>query len=184
MVQTSKKLVAEKGILSSPNVKTRLPPAKDEMVKQLHVSDEISRAMPGTKDYVSVDSEGKTVRLQKRLILCNLKEVYLSFKEQNPEKLLGFSKLAELRPKNCVLAGASGMHAVCVRTIHQNVKLMISGANLYDLAEKQVKTYDDCLSCNVPSVSFYQGDCTVHPGTENLIKKTFNRDFKTTKQTI
>jgi hypothetical protein len=37
----------------------------------------------------------------------------------------------------------SGMHVVCVYTIHQNAKLLISGAKLYDLTEEQVKTYDD-----------------------------------------
>jgi hypothetical protein len=61
----------------------------------------------------------------------NLKETYLSFKEQNPEKLLGFSKYTEIQPKNCVLVGVNGMYAVCV--------CMISGAKLYDLTEKQVK---------------------------------------------
>jgi hypothetical protein len=59
--------------------------------------------------------------------LCSLKEAYLSFKQQNPEKLQGFSKFAELLPKNSVLAEASGIHAVCVCSNHQNVKLMISG---------------------------------------------------------
>jgi hypothetical protein len=59
--------VAEKGILSSSSVKPGkvLPRATAEMVKQLHVSDEISRIMPGTKDYVSVNSEGKKFHLQK-----------------------------------------------------------------------------------------------------------------------
>jgi hypothetical protein len=67
MVRTSKKLVAEKGILSSPNVKPGnvLPPASAEMVKHFYVSDEISRIMPGTKDYVCVNSKGKKVHLQK-----------------------------------------------------------------------------------------------------------------------
>jgi hypothetical protein len=46
--------------------------------------------MPGAKDYISVYSECTKVHLQKQVILCNLKEAYLSFKEQNPEKLLSF----------------------------------------------------------------------------------------------
>jgi hypothetical protein len=55
---------------------------------------------------------------------------------------------------------------------------MISCANLYNLTEKQVKTYNDCMSkiiCNVPSVSCYRGDCEMCPGTENLIKNTEQR---------
>jgi hypothetical protein len=67
MVQTSKKLVAEKGLLSCPNVKPGrvLPPATAEMVKEFCVSDEISRIIPGTKGYVPVNSEGKRVHFQK-----------------------------------------------------------------------------------------------------------------------
>jgi hypothetical protein len=44
-----------KGILSSPNVKPGkvLPPATAEMVKEFYVSDEISRIMPGRKNFVS-----------------------------------------------------------------------------------------------------------------------------------
>jgi hypothetical protein len=58
------------------------------------------------------------------------------------------------------------------------VKLTTSGAELHDLNENQVKTYENCLSkiiCNVPSVSCYQGDCEMCPGTENLINNTEKR---------
>jgi hypothetical protein len=67
MDQTSKKLVTKKGILSSPHAKLGnvLPPARAKMVKQFYLSGEISRIMPGTKDYISVNSESKKVHLQK-----------------------------------------------------------------------------------------------------------------------
>ena len=81
--------------------------------------------MPGKKDFVSVKQEGKRVQVQKRLMLSNLREVYREFKEKFPDRKIGFSKFAELRPKHCILAGASGTHSVCVCTIHQNVKLMM-----------------------------------------------------------
>jgi hypothetical protein len=60
-------IVDEKGVLSIPNVKPDkvLPPATAEMVKQFYVSHEISRVTPGTKDYVSVNSEGKPIHFQK-----------------------------------------------------------------------------------------------------------------------
>jgi hypothetical protein len=32
---------------------------------------------------------------------------------------IGFSKFCELRPKHCILAGASGTHSVFVHTIYQ-----------------------------------------------------------------
>jgi hypothetical protein len=65
--------------------------------------------------------------------LCNLKEAYLSLKGTEDAMLF---KVCKVMMKS-VLAGASGMHAVCVCTIHQNVKFMISGAKLYDLTEKK-----------------------------------------------
>jgi hypothetical protein len=55
--------MAEKQTLLSPNVKPGnvLPPATNEMVKQFYISDEISRIMSETKNYVSEDlSSGTT----------------------------------------------------------------------------------------------------------------------------
>ena len=59
--------------------------------------------MPGKKDYTTVRQEEKRVQLQKRLVLNNLRELYQQFKENLK---IGFSKFAELRPKQCVLAGS------------------------------------------------------------------------------
>jgi hypothetical protein len=88
-----------------------LPPAIAEMMKQFCVSDQISRIMAEKRIMFLLIQK---THIHKQLILCNLKEAYFSFKEQNPEKLLGFPKFAELQPKNCVLAEASGTHAICV----------------------------------------------------------------------
>ena len=67
--------------------------------------------MPGKKDCVSVMVHGPR---QKYLNLSNLKEVYQKFKNAFPETDIGFSKFASIRPKECVLAGASETHSVCV----------------------------------------------------------------------
>jgi hypothetical protein len=95
------------------------------MVKQFYVCDEISTIMPRAKHYVSVNSEGKKIHLQKQLTLCNLKEAYTSFKEQNPEELLDFSKFAVMA-KKCISAAQSAiLQCMCVCVIiHQNVKLI------------------------------------------------------------
>ena len=62
-----------------------------------------------------VKADGKREHHQKWLVLCNLKEVYKQFKT---ETKVGFSNFCELRPRECLLAGASGTHSVCVCTIH------------------------------------------------------------------
>lgn len=97
-------------------------------VRQFYNDDRVSVNMPGIKDYVSIrDQDNKRVHVQKRLVLSNLKELFHYFREENSNTVIGFSLFASLRPKNCVLAGASGTHTVCVCSIHQNVKLMIIG---------------------------------------------------------
>ena len=76
--------------------------------------------MPGAKDYVSVAYK---VHKQKRLLLCNLKELYAAYKDKFIESKIGFSKFCALRPKYCKLLGSAGGHAVCVCAIHQNAIL-------------------------------------------------------------
>ena len=68
--------------------------------------------------------------MQKRLILCTLREAYFHFKDQNPGIKIGLSKFIELRPKHVVLPGGSGTHTVCVCVYHQNPKLMIAGSHI------------------------------------------------------
>lgn len=56
----------------------------------------------------------------------------------NPEAATLFS-LQTCIYKKTVLLGANGKHRVCVCTIHQNVKHMVSGGTLYNLAENRIK---------------------------------------------
>lgn len=178
MISVVKKLVQEKGILSSPNRKAGKTLSEDVVQKVVHFyeSQEISREMPGQKDYVTILTGDEKVKVQKRLVLCNLKEAHASFKENYPDLKVQFSKFAALRPKYCVLAGASGTHSVCVCCIHQNVKLMIDGARFSKLTGDSLKlvTYKDYLSriiCNPPTVNCFLQQCDVCPGCDNLIEK-------------
>jgi hypothetical protein len=70
--------------------------------------------MPGKKDYISIKVNGVKIHEQKRLLLYNLKELYSHFRNSHPEVKVGFSKLASLHPRNCIMAGASGTHSVCM----------------------------------------------------------------------
>ena len=83
-----------KGVLSSPNPKGHrlLPVDTEEAIKDFYLSDNISRVMPGKKDFLSVvGADGKREHKQKRLVLCNLREAYREFKECNPDKKIGSS---------------------------------------------------------------------------------------------
>ena len=182
MVRTAKQLVKQNGVLSTPNLKQGHGLAADTitLVQEFYDLDEVSRIMPGMKDFVSVRKGDSRIHVQKRLVLCNLKEVYLLFKEQNPSKSIGFSKFAQLRPKHCILAGASGTHSVCVCTIQQNVKLMMIGGKIAEciIDEVQLKTYDHCLAqviCNPPQPDCYFNCCCSCPGISAL--KTHLKEF-------
>ena len=174
MARQAKQLVQEKGILSNPNPKPgkTLSPTIEEHVVAVYLSDDVSRMMPGRKDCVSfMTAEGKRESRQKRLLLCSLKEAYEHLKSLHPSDKVGFSTFASLRPKECVLAGSSGTHSVCVCTLHQNTKLMFLGSKLPTLSQKTITHYRHCLAaimCNPPSSDCYMGKCTQCPGTDKL----------------
>ena len=92
MARAAKKLAKEKGVLSTPNPKPgrSVPETIIEQVKRFYESDDVSRQMPGKKDCVAMNN-GKKTTVQKRLILCNLKECYQKFKEKSVANI-GFSK--------------------------------------------------------------------------------------------
>ena len=97
-----------------------------------------------------------------------MRGVYREFKEKYPDHKIGFSKFAELRPKHCVLAGASGTHSVCVCTIHQNVKLMLL---IQEMQISELATYHHWLAkimCNPPHPRCYLGECDACPEIEML----------------
>lgn len=100
-----------------------------KIVEDFYCDDMYSRMMPGKKDYVSL---GHGQNMQKRLILCNLRELYTEFKKKHPEtaKKVGKPTFISLRPKWCVLAGSAGTHNVCVCETHQNAKLLLRALGL------------------------------------------------------
>lgn len=121
--------------------------------------------------------------MQKRLVLSNLKELFVAFKEDCKEKdidiKISFSKFCELRPPYCVLAGASGTHTVCVCDLHQNFKLMVEAANLKDNDEKSLdyKGIIQKIVCESPTEKCYLSKCEKCPGTEwlqELMEVTFD----------
>ena len=97
-----------------------------DLAHAFYDDDEYSRQLPRKKDYVSIQ---KGVHKQKRLVLCNLHELFVAFEERNPDVKIGFSKFCTLRLKWCVIAGSSGTHSVCVFTTHQNTILLVDAVN-------------------------------------------------------
>lgn len=80
---------------------------------------------PGKNDSTVRNAKRSAEKLQKRLLLCNVREAYLFFKKKFPVDKVGFSSICELRPKQCITVGQSGSNA-CVCKYHQYLKLMLS----------------------------------------------------------
>lgn len=116
------------------------------------------------------------------MVLCNLKELYEEYKKKFPNNKIGFSKFASLRPKNCILAGSSGTHSVCVCVIHQNIKLMLEGAfkNSNYINFKDYHTWINLVVCSEPGYNCYYGNCTSCPGFEKL-RSIFHEYFENSK---
>ncbi|CAH0550960.1 unnamed protein product [Brassicogethes aeneus] len=179
MVEKMKDCVKEKGILCTPDPGKGkiLPDHLRDLVVGFYREPQISRELPGAKEYKSVLEDGKRVQKQKRLVLGTLKEIYEAFKTTHPNKNIGFSKFCQLRPAECVLAGASGTHSVCVCQTHQNFKLMFMGARLNQLKlpeeDSPFHNYRDILLstiCESQSNDCYRGTCKKCPGDEKLEK--------------
>ncbi|KAJ8887264.1 hypothetical protein PR048_013479 [Dryococelus australis] len=118
------------------------------MVQNFFGYDEFSRLGPGKMDSIPVRISGITTYKQKRLLLCNLREMYVHYCNQNgPE--IGFSKFCELRPKWCIGVRSAGMHAVCVSTLHQNKKLLLSAIAISDYKEFLSKAMNNVLDQKV-----------------------------------
>ena len=77
------------------------------------------------KDFSPVTKDCVKTKHQKRLLLLNIKELFLEFKKEYPTVKIEFSKFCELRPKWMNTVNHSGMHSVCVCLYHQNVKLLV-----------------------------------------------------------
>lgn len=139
--------------------------------------------MPGKNDYVSVKINDRKIHMQKRLILCNLNELYSIFKTKYPNVKIGLSKFAEFRPKYCVLAGSSGTHTVCICIYHENIKLMLKEINMQYLTDDPnliLTDYCDCLKltiCPDATSLCYLRTCLNCPGIEK-IKKSLIHSFE------
>ena len=98
LIRSEKELEQRKGILAQPSQKKGKKMAQEtiDLVHTFYEYDENSRHLPGEKYYVSIQ---KGVHKQKQLVLCNLHELFVTFKERKPDVKIGFSKFCTLHPK-------------------------------------------------------------------------------------
>lgn len=166
LVRRSRELKKESGILAEPHAKVgkALSSKIEELVLNFYQNDEYSRMCPGQKDFVSVKkADGSREQKQKRLLLINLKELYIDFVREHNVRI-GFSTFCALRPKNCVLVDSKSAHSVCVCEQHQNVVLVLAALpeqhTLQDLMGKIV--------CSLTARECMLHQCEKCPGKASL----------------
>ena len=118
--------------------------------------------MPGSKDYVSIS---RNIHQQKRLLLCNLRELFVEFKKTNLDVKISFSKFCSLRPKWCILLGSSGSHTVCVCSFHQNAKLLATACQM------NYKEIMKLIMCDVANKNCMVHRCPDCPGKNAVFAK-------------
>ena len=119
------KHLAEKEGLIKSSAKPRNVTSEEtvKIVEEFYCRDDISRQAPGRKDYVTVWSKEGKVKLQKRHMYYTIKETYSFFKLENPDRKIGKSKFAELKPSN-VLHRSETPKDACLCMYHENVMLI------------------------------------------------------------
>ncbi len=127
-------------------------------VQDFYCTDEISRIMPGMRDKVMVHENYEKIFKSKRLVLWNLSDAYEIFCREFPEVKISFSKFAYLRPKECILAGTSGSHNVCVCMTHENVRLMCKPVGAI-LGLKSERDLLEKISCTKKSFLCAKNKC-------------------------
>ena len=95
-------------------------------VQEFYVRDDISRMLPGKKDYVSVKlPDGKREHRQKRLLLFKIGEAHELFKEEINTQIAK-SKFAELRLPQVISSSAFDQE-VCICKYYENIDLLLLG---------------------------------------------------------
>ena len=169
--------------MAEPKAKTGkvLPQEMVTTAKDFYTNDKYLRICAGKKECITVKVNNNKEKLQKRLLLLNIGELYLEFKKLNPNVKIGFSKFCELRTKQVVNINSSGK--VCVCEHHQNVKLLTMSLPLkFD--------YKDILKkvvCDINSRNCMQHVCENCPGLDgvrDVITNGFNENNIVTDEEI
>lgn len=180
-VVNAKKLVETSGFFSTPEKKQGkvLDQNIVNAVDNFYNNDFYSKVLAGGSDVMTIkQKDGSRIKISRRLMYCNLRELHQLFVEAHPNFSISFSKFALLRPKHCVFAGARGTHSVCVCIHHENVRLMLDDIGITKTTEGSdyhLKDYHDCIklvTCANPTSNCYVGECEKCPGIKH--KNDFN----------
>lgn len=153
-----------------PQSKTRIESEIDKKIVEFYLREDVSRELPGMKDFVSVKAGDKRQKLQKRLLLHTIAEVHELFLENFPNDEVCKTKFASLRPENCVFAGSPGTIQLCTCKICGNLKLKLDAVNIKRYFNLQ--KFSHCtrlILCENASQDCYNLKCSKCPGMSHFL---------------
>ncbi|KAJ8686562.1 hypothetical protein QAD02_022356 [Eretmocerus hayati] len=188
MIRKAKMLRETQGCLPGPSKRKSNYIHSQEIkdsITEFYRDDRNSRICAGTSEYKRVNDEdqNKKVKVQRRLLLYDLKDLYKMWLESESEKFQtvpGFTFFTMMRPLECVPAGDPSTHKVCVCAQHQNVKLKLQ-------ALSSSISYKDVLEICVCSTE--NPDCMLHkcrncPGKDAIGQYFQRQEFYGSKESI
>ena len=129
-----------------------LPVELKKAVIQFYNRDDISYQTPDKRDYIIVeDDDGQRITLQKRILLCSIRETYQLFltDKQYANVSLSLTAFRELRPMN-VLVQSYMSHRRCLCSYHENVNLLLKSLSKYinSLDLSSLQAFSSALVCD------------------------------------
>lgn len=144
-------------VLQNPKLpnKNSMPDDTKQKVIDFYYNDVISRILPGKKDVKSVKNPltNKRIKLQKRLLMLNLKEVYQLFKTENSDEKIGLAKFCELRPAEVQTVGSKD-HDMCCCPYCENINFLLAKCKWKTI---EINTASDLIALIV--CDKYNADC-------------------------
>lgn len=154
-----KRLICEVDVNSPVKKRQKLIDANDELVTNFFKRDDISRMSACTKDVITIESVNKKIRLQKRILYMSLKETYTTFKDENPNIKIGFSKFCSMRPLDVLLSSQTPAN-VCVFIHHENIRLSLDTLSMHtDNIPKYSTEFPSSCLCNPPKEECWFNTC-------------------------
>ena len=181
-----RKLVDEYGEMEDNNVKKShllsLEAESVEAVRNFYLRDDISRMAPGKRDVVTVRTDNRKERLQKRHMYMTIKEAFGIFKIECPNIKVRLSKFAELRPPNVLLSSQTPRN-VCTCVYHQNMFLALDAihSHIPDIPSYTTEFPSSCLLEPEGDLCWF-GECT-HNGCGFAAKYSLPDNVKDSRAT-
>jgi hypothetical protein len=178
---------SEKGLLVMPPQRNsnQFSPETKQLIISFYLHDDVSKMLPGKKDFVIIRSEGQKEHVQKRLLLLTLSHAFTILKEKYPDIKVGFAKFTRLRPPQVVFPGSPGTAITCVCMIHGNAELLFEAISKIDKLAFKYANMRDCvfeIMCKEAKDECHLGECKKCPDSSKLTQ--YLLDYLSETETI